>query len=72
MADRFTTEEALRLFQAFAPLDAALQAETEQFTPGFQGGPSRYRFDELPEFTLADLYRSWRRAQGPATPAMSD
>ena len=60
MADRFTTEEAARLFQACAPLDAALQAETEQFTPGFQGGRSHYRFDELPEFTLADLYRSWR------------
>ena len=62
MTNRFTTEEAVRLFQAFASLDAALQAQTEQYTPGFQGGPSPYRFDELPQFTLADLYRSWRSA----------
>ena len=62
MADRFTTEEAERMFTAFEPLDAALQADTEQLTPGFQGAASIYRFDELPDFTLDDFYRSWRAA----------
>ena len=62
MADRFTTEEAERMFTAFEPLDAALQADTEQLTPGFQGAASTYRFDELPAFTLDDFYRSWRAA----------
>lgn len=60
MADRFTTREAERMFTAFEPLDAALQADTEQLTPGFQGAASTYRFDELPDFTLDDFYRSWR------------
>ena len=62
MAERFTTEEAERAFAAFEPLDAALHADVEQHTPGFQGAASRYRFDELPDFTLDDLYRSWRAA----------
>ena len=62
MADRFTTEEAERMFGAFEPLDTSLQADTEQHMPGFQGAASTYRFDELPDFTLDDLYRSWRAA----------
>ena len=62
MADRFTTAEAERMFRAFEPLDTALQADTDQHTPGFQGAASTYRFDELPDFTLDDLYRSWRAA----------
>ncbi len=62
MADRFTTEEAERMFGAFEPLDTSLQADTEQHMPGFQGAASTYRFDELPDFTLGDLYRSWRAA----------
>ena len=60
MADRFTTQEAKRMFEAFEPLDTALQAGTDQHTPGFQGAASSYRFDELPDFTLDHLYRSWR------------
>ena len=49
------------MFGAFEPLDTALQADTEQCTPGFQGpAMSTYRFDELPNFTLADLYGSWK------------
>ena len=62
MADRFTTQEAERMFAAFEPLDTALQAGTDQHTPGFQGAVSPYRFDELPDFTLDHLYRSWRAA----------
>ena len=62
MADRFTVQEAERMFRAFEPLDTALQADTDQHTPGFQGAASTYRFDELPHFTLDDLYRSWRAA----------
>ena len=62
MADRFTAQEAERMFRAFKPLDTALQADTDQHTPGFQGAASTYRFDELPDFTLDDLYRSWRAA----------
>lgn len=62
MADRFTGEEAERMFRAFEPLDTALQADTDQYTPGFQGAASTYRFDELSDFTLDDLFRSWQTA----------
>lgn len=61
MADRFTIEEAEQLFASFEPLDTALQADTEQYTHGFQGAKSFYRFDELPDFTLGDLYQSWTK-----------
>ena len=62
MTDRFSTKEAERMFEAFELLDTALQANTEQYTPGFQGAPSSYRFDKLRDFTINDLYRSWRAA----------
>ena len=61
IVDRFSDDDSARLLAAFAPLDDALRSLNEQYLPGFQGGPSPYVFDVIPEFTLEDLYRHWQR-----------
>eukprot|EP01052_Picozoa_sp_SAG31_P016677 SAG31_NODE_1113_length_9854_cov_2.770682_6_plen_422_part_00 len=44
----FTAEELVELWDRFAPFEAQLQAEAEQFVPGFQSGPMSFYFHELP------------------------
>ena len=62
LADRFTAAETDRLLQRFAPLDARLHTETEQFVPGFQSGPTRHRFEHMPpDFEVADFIASWNQ-----------
>ena len=63
LADRFTAAEAERLERRFAPLHASLLTETEQFVPGFQSGPSRYRFEHMPpDFEVDDFIATWSEA----------
>lgn len=58
--DRFSPEEADLLWERFAPLDAKLQADTEQFVPGYQSGPMRYYFEEVPEdISVEALVSGW-------------
>ena len=59
---RFSAAEAATLSQRFAPLDARLRAETEQYIPGFQSGPEPipYVFGAMPEaFEVEDFIASW-------------
>ena len=59
-ADRFTLDEADVLWERFKGIDAALQKDEEQFSPGFQSGPMRYNFNEMPaDFNLDDFIASW-------------
>jgi hypothetical protein len=59
-ADRFSMEEADLLWQRFKPLDALLQTDGEHFVPGFQSGPMRYFFNEMPaNFGLQDFIAGW-------------
>lgn len=63
LAGRFTAAEAELLGRRLATLDARLQAETEQFVPGFQGGPTRYSPEHmLAGFEVDDFIRSWQQA----------
>jgi hypothetical protein len=60
LSPRFAPEELDTLWQRFAPLDAKLQADTEQYVPGFQSGPMTYYFNEMPDgFDVEDFIRSW-------------
>ncbi len=64
-ASRFSTAEAKVLWERFRPLDGLLRAEAEEFTPGFQSGPMRYRFNEMPAgYGVADFIASWSGAVG--------
>ena len=57
---RFTDKEMDTLWSRFEPLDARLQADEEQFTPGFQSKPMRYYFEEMPEgYSVEDFVASW-------------
>ena len=56
---RFTDEEMDTLWSRFKPLDERLQAEDEQFTPGFQSKPMHYTFEEMPDYTVEDFVASW-------------
>ena len=59
-SDRFTLDEADALWERFEGLDAALQKDEEQFSPGFQSGPMRYNFNEMPaNFHFDDFIASW-------------
>ena len=59
-ADRFSKKEAEILWERFRTLDAKLQADREHFFPGFQSGPMRYHFNEMPaDFGARDFTASW-------------
>ncbi|MYF97981.1 phytanoyl-CoA dioxygenase family protein [Candidatus Poribacteria bacterium] len=59
--ERFTREEAATLWERFKPLDALLKTDEEQFLPGFQSGPMRYYFNEMPSnYGVADFITSWQ------------
>ena len=47
-ADRFCTEEAISLWARFKPIDDAMQAPEIQWSPGFQGEPTSYYFNQAP------------------------
>ena len=48
-ADRFSTEEAILLWQRFKPIDDMVRSEDIQFAPSFQGADSYYHFIDMPE-----------------------
>ena len=59
-SSEFTLEETAALLDRFAALDRKLQADEEHFSPGYQSGPMRYFFNEMPAgFTLADFIAGW-------------
>ncbi len=60
LAPRFTDSEIEMLWQRFSPLDARLQSDEEQYTPGFQSRPMRYFFEEMPtDFGIEDFIACW-------------
>lgn len=57
--ERFTREEAVLLWERFKPLDALLKSDEELFLPGFQSGPMRYYFNEMPQnYGITDFIAS--------------
>ena len=61
LAPRFTKAELKMLWQRFEPLDKKLQANTEQYVPGFQSGPMPYYFQEMPEdLDIDEFIATWR------------
>ena len=49
IADRFSAKDARILWERFQPVDNALQAKEEQWSPGFQGDKTRYYFNQVPD-----------------------
>lgn len=59
-AERFDESEAETLWKRFEPLDRLLRSDAEHFVPGFQSGPMKYHFNEMPEgYTTADFIAGW-------------
>jgi hypothetical protein len=59
-AGRFSKEEAETLWNRFKPLDARLMADDTHFSPGFQSGPMRYHFNEMPaHFEVKEFIAGW-------------
>lgn len=57
---RFSEAEIDTLWQRFSALDAAIQSDEDQYVPGFQSGPMRYHFNDMPEhFDIETFIRSW-------------
>lgn len=48
LANRFTQKEAGKLWASFKFVDDLLQADEDQWAPGFQGEETRYYFDQVP------------------------
>ena len=64
LARRFTSAEAKLLGQRIAPLNAKLHAQTEQFVPGFQSGPTPHAFEDMPAgFGVDEFIASWGQAE---------
>jgi ectoine hydroxylase-related dioxygenase (phytanoyl-CoA dioxygenase family) len=60
LATRFSETEIETLWQRFSELDQAIQSEGEQFVPGFQSGPMKYNFNDMPpNFGLSEFMASW-------------
>ena len=53
---RFSKKEKELLWSRFESLDHRLQADEEQFVPGFQSGPMHYFFEEIPEGLDVDSF----------------
>ena len=59
-ADRFSPDEAKILWQRFKPVDDSLQAEEDQWVPGFQGDSTRYYFNQVPaDFSVESFISDW-------------
>lgn len=59
-AKRFDESEAETLWKRFEPLDRLLRSDAEHFVPGFQSGPMKYHFNEMPEdYTTSDFIAGW-------------
>lgn len=57
---RFEESEAETLWKRFEPLDRLLRSDAEHFVPGFQSGPMKYHFNEMPEgYTTSDFIAGW-------------
>ena len=56
IAERFTVEEAETLWTCFKPVDEALQVDEAQVAPGFQGGPSIYELNKIPQTLSVDSF----------------
>lgn len=59
-AGRFSESDAETLWNRFEPLDRLLRSDAEHFVPGFQSGPMKYHFNEMPEnYTTSDFIAGW-------------
>lgn len=56
LADRFSEQEADILWARFKFVDDLLQAEENQWVPGFQGDETRYYFDQVPAELSVDTF----------------
>lgn len=60
LGNRFTPEEAEVLWARFRPFDDLMQSDENQLLPGFQGGETRYHFEEVPPALTPDNWSaSW-------------
>ena len=60
LGNRFTPEEAEVLWARFKPVDDLMQSDENQLLPGFQGGETRYHFEDVPPALTPDnWYASW-------------
>ncbi|MCZ6678048.1 MAG: phytanoyl-CoA dioxygenase family protein [Candidatus Poribacteria bacterium] len=60
VASRFTRSETDTLWRRFAVMDDRLKSDTDQYVPGFQTGPTKYIFHEMPaNFEVEDFIASW-------------
>jgi len=62
-ADRFSTEEACSAWARFKPVDDALQTQQAQWAPGFQGEPTSYYFNQVPDgLSVESFVAGWASA----------
>ena len=60
ISQHFSSKELETLWGRFVPLDAKLQSDTKEYVPGFQSGPMKYYFNEMPtDFDVEDFIASW-------------
>ena len=49
------------MWQRWASLDESMQADGEQYVPGYQSGPMRYFFEDIPaELNVDDFVATWK------------
>ena len=60
LANRFSFEQARKLWNRFKSVDARIQSEVETAAPGYENRPSRYHFNEMPtDFSVQDFTAGW-------------
>ena len=60
IARRFTIDETNLLWSRFTDMENRLKSEEDQYVPGFQTGPTKYLFYDMPpNFEVEDFIATW-------------
>ena len=60
VASRFTVDETDILWSRFLDMDNRLKSEEDQYEPGFQTGPTKYYFYDMPpNYEVEDFIATW-------------
>ena len=60
VASRFTFHETRLLWRRFLEMENRLKSKEDQYEPGFQTGPTKYYFYDMPSnYEVEDFVASW-------------
>ena len=60
IARQFSVSESNKLWSRFVPMENRLKSDEDQYVPGFQTGPTKYFFNDMPAgYHLENFMAEW-------------